>query len=439
MNPEFIQVASLLGRSLAALENSQEVTSYSRIPDPQQFRKIMSRGTDLSRCRRGKTFFDAIGYRTRIGQGMHDRGEAYVFADADLCDADRRGLSNHFPVRLKSISVARKRLRAGQVWDVSTCGEDWGVDALEELYVLLNVGRLEVEPGAAILVQGNVFSFVCQELIHLPDESENVLKVLIRGTPHGVSTGLRDRKNLDGKSGENGVHGISGQNGHDVQLSSSVLGPCIILKDSDQCRDGQRGSDGSNGCAGERGCNGGMSKTAEITIRSFVSSFGGLIVDVQPGDGGNGGAGGRGGHGGPGGHGASGVVGLDHTFHCGKGGDGGNGGNGGDGGPGGNAGLSSNVYLDVQLHATARVMCVAKQGRPGLGGAGGEEGRAGVGGRPGRESLDALVGKSGRDGRPGRIGRNGKPRPGPPIFLNDFLQPQTTEFTDSSASKEAFH
>ncbi len=160
MNPEFIQVASLLGRSLAALENSQEVTSYSRIPDPQQFRKIMSRGTDLSRCRRGKTFFDAIGYRTRIGQGMHDRGEAYVFADADLCDADRRGLSNHFPVRLKSISVARKRLRAGQVWDVSTCGEDWGVDALEELYVLLNVGRLEVEPGAAILVQGNVFSFV---------------------------------------------------------------------------------------------------------------------------------------------------------------------------------------------------------------------------------------------------------------------------------------
>lgn len=71
----------------------------------------------------------------------------------------------HLPVHVKAISVVEKTIAAGEVWDVSVRGSVWGLDDMEELYVTVNVCRLIIEPGASLIVRGNVFSLLCQEIM----------------------------------------------------------------------------------------------------------------------------------------------------------------------------------------------------------------------------------------------------------------------------------
>jgi hypothetical protein len=63
----------------------------------------------------------------------------------------------------------RKTIPAGAAWDVSVRGGCWGLDEMEELYVAVNVGSLVLELGASLVVRGNVFSLLCQEVIACGD------------------------------------------------------------------------------------------------------------------------------------------------------------------------------------------------------------------------------------------------------------------------------
>ena len=52
------------------------------IPHLERASEILSRADAATKKKRGRTFFDAIRNRQRLGQGVHDRCEAVVFADS---------------------------------------------------------------------------------------------------------------------------------------------------------------------------------------------------------------------------------------------------------------------------------------------------------------------------------------------------------------------
>ena len=128
---EFDRVAASFGHDLARLAAGETVVRDLRIPDHVAGRALLCRASDEVRRSRLASFFQPqIELRRRLGQGMHDRGEAVVWAAAPPEKGDRRGLSRHYPVRVRSISVREKRIAAGDSWNVSVRGEEWGVDRL---------------------------------------------------------------------------------------------------------------------------------------------------------------------------------------------------------------------------------------------------------------------------------------------------------------------
>ncbi|OGX81626.1 hypothetical protein BEN49_15215 [Hymenobacter coccineus] len=66
-------------------------------------------------------------------------------------------------MHVQAVSIDTKVLGPGEQWDVSApAAEAWGPTALP-LYVVLNVRRLVLHPGAAVVVRGAAFSLLCQE------------------------------------------------------------------------------------------------------------------------------------------------------------------------------------------------------------------------------------------------------------------------------------
>ncbi len=187
---EFAAVAEMLDQDPDLLFAGDELVSFIRLPDFERARQVLSRATDEQRAKRGATFFDAIRARQRLGQGMHDRGEAVVFADSVLHEPDLRGIQNHLPIRVKTVSVWQKRVPAGTEWDLSVRATDWDFDDdMEELYVLANFGTLVLEPEARLVVRGNVFSMVCQELVRLRPVPEQPGRRRV-GRHHGLAHAL---------------------------------------------------------------------------------------------------------------------------------------------------------------------------------------------------------------------------------------------------------
>jgi hypothetical protein len=43
-----------------------------------------------------------------------------------------------------------------------------GIDERDDLFNVVNVGELVIEPGGRVIVQGNVLVLGCQHLRHLP-------------------------------------------------------------------------------------------------------------------------------------------------------------------------------------------------------------------------------------------------------------------------------
>lgn len=382
----FFEKASLLKHDSAELKSGTEVCLYDHFSSIEAGRKMLSVASAEQRRKRQLNFFnESIAARQRLGQGKHDRGESVLFADGIFeKQDDLQGLGFHMPGHIKTLSLLHKTIHAGEVWDVSVRGDAWGLDDMEELYNVVNVGELIIQPGGRLIVQGNVFALVCQKLICPPFNDDAAQKAApcpyqigILPTPFSVDMKSGD---LNGVSGKPGSDGIAGQDGREAEIASSLLGPRLVQPITQTDMQGGAGTNGEDGVTGGDGRNGGMCKIAEITIFELV---GDLNVFVQAGEGGFGGDGGQGGKGGDGGHGANGQLLLDGYLAPGQGGAGGTGGKGGKGGNGGNGGLASNIYINVAQEAEKQVHCLSLPSQGGFGGMGGTRGRNGIQGRPG--------------------------------------------------------
>lgn len=407
----------LLGHDAAAIQQGEECTSYITLPTIEDARRVLSMASAASRPERQKTFFNGpIAARRRLGQGMHDRGEAVLFAAGTIDEADLEGQSRHFPIHVKAISVLEKTIAAGETWDVSVRGEAWDLDDMEELYVTVNIGRLVIEPGASLVVRGNVFSLLCQEVIHLAKAKEGAFQIGILPTPFSADFGHGP---LDGAHGVDGGAGRDGLDGRKLEVERTLLGFRLREEANLSVMNGTPGEEGKHGTDGSRGRNGGMCKLAELTLRSVT---GHLTVFAGASEGGDGGRGGHGGDGGRGGDAGDGHKLWHSVVRGGNGGAGGHGGDGGKGGHGGNGGLASNIYIDVSVGDESKITRNARPSKSGKAGPGGLAGTGGAGGRQGNgpeEKFDGAPGQTGTSGIPGRAGACGRSRPAPWIFLND--------------------
>ncbi|MCB0628194.1 MAG: hypothetical protein R2824_02005 [Saprospiraceae bacterium] len=414
---EFKAKAKKLGHDPDLLILGETLVSHFTLPTLQMCREIVSDATAEERRERAKHFFnEQLIARSRLGQGMHDRGESIVFAEGQMKESDLASLAHHLPVHVKAWSILYKRVPAGEVWDVSARAEEWGLSKMEELYTAVNIGTLVLEPGASMVIRGNVFSLLCQELIVLPDQPKDAYQIGILPTPFPVDI---DKGTHHGSDGIDGLDGTPGQDGLPMDLEYGTLGAMIRTLPDPLSLDGQAGTNGKAGTDGQKGKNGGMCKIAELSIRKLS---GPLAVFSQAGKGGNGGQGGNGGSGGNGGHGTAGYKGVSGNIKGGQGGDGGNGGQGGRGGHGANGGLSSNIYLSVLPKSEQQISMHSLPSEGGIGGQGGQGGAGGFGGRGGIGKIPEVQGSEGIDGQKGADGKNGtngRTRPAAVLYLNE--------------------
>jgi hypothetical protein len=424
---EFFERALRADHSEQRLRAGEVLCSYMTLQSIDAARDLMSTATDAQRAARREVYFnEALLARQRLGQGVHDRGEAVAMTGGELSESDWAGLKNHLPLHVKVISVLDKTLEGDEDWDVSVRSDIWGLDYMEELYVLVNIGNLRMAPGSSLAVRGNVFSLICQCITtsNNPDDWQvpptEIPRISILPTPFAVDFRGPDLPH-NGLPGNAGTHGEAGRDGEKVLLGSSLFGQIAIGDHHGLRMDGSDGQPGNNGGNGQRGRNGGMCKTAEITIRRLEGK---LAVFSQGGDGGRGGDGGAGGKGGNGGNGSHGSRAIGGVISGGRGGDGGNGGNGGRGGRGGNSGLSSNIFVTIPDHQEDLINGISLPGNPGAGGQSGKGGLAGVQGRGGKGPGEAFNGSDGKHGKPGSNGPSGhmgRQRAAANIFLNERI------------------
>lgn len=422
---DFYERARLLGHDETKLRNGEEVIKFILPESPQEVRRLFSVATPNQRKERQKSFYTpGLAIRARLGQGIHDRGEAFVFAEEPIHDSDQQGLNNHFPAHGKTLSILRKTVAANEVWDVTVSADIWGIDESEELYTTVNVGELILEPGAKVIVRGNVFSLLCQKLIYKGVLSENDEDYQIGILPTPFSLDMRKGPE-NGNDGAHGFHGRNGKKGINYQVQSTLIGLQISDNVDTQKMNGTDGAEGYHGQPGGNGRNGGMSKIAEITLRSIEGK---IKVFSQAGKGGNGGHGGNGGNGGHGGDGSNGYKLISGILEGGSPGNGGNGGNAGAGGNGANGGLSSNIYINVsdqhltQIKATSLPSTSGKAGLAGQPGATGTSGLLGQSPLPQRNQV-----KNGHNGAIAKNGRSGKSRHASAFFLNENRVTSVTE------------
>lgn len=412
---EFLERARALDHNTETALKGEEITTYFLLSDIDKARDLMSVATPSQKALRRSSFFNPpIMARRRLGQGNHDRIECYGVAGGSFSDKDREGLQKHLPLHVKAISVAHKTIPAGETWDVSVRGHHWDLDDQEELYVIVNVGKLTIEPGASMVIRGNVLFLLCQEVVYEGNPGDSY-QIGILPTPFSVDF---SQGPLNGRDGLPGCKGASGADGREPDVDQTLIGYRLREQSDPSLTHGQRGEDATHGCNGSPARNGGMCKLAEITIRKVT---GRVTLFAQAGKGGNGGNGGNGGAGGNGGHGANGINTLSGPIPGGKGGDGGNGGHGGRGGHAGNGGIASNIYLEVSRGDLGKVSCLSLPSQPGLPGEGGHGGPGGKGARPSRghaPTHHGQAGKPGRKGNSGPPGNRGRSRPAPYIFLN---------------------
>jgi hypothetical protein len=145
-------------------------------------------------------------------------------------------------------------------------GDVWGLDDKEELYVTLNVGLLVMEPGASLVIRGNVFSLLCQTIVNEGDPATVAAgyQIGILPTPFSVDSGHGP---MDGPSGADGSAGRDGACGNPMSVENSILGFRLREEVAVDSMHGQPGEDGRPGGDGGHGRNGGMCKLAALTLR----------------------------------------------------------------------------------------------------------------------------------------------------------------------------
>jgi hypothetical protein len=435
--------ARRFGHDPGRLAGTAELVSYPVMPSFQALRTLPA-ATPGQRRRRQEVYFGpAIAIRRTIGQGVHDRLEAAVFADGTADPADVARAARHLPFPTRILSVRHRHVRSGECWDLSVRGEHWGLDGRDDIMNVVNIGSLHLAPGAIVTVRGNLLILIVQRLICDDDDDDASCQLAILPTPFSVDprTGPLDGPGgLAGRDGTGGADGVAAPTAP-TWLGAGLTGPVI----PGAC-DGRDGTAGTPGGDGTKGRNGGTSKIAEISIGELTGS---LTLVATAGRGGDGGSGGDGGRGGPGGHGADGQRTLQGILRPGHGGDGGSGGDGGRAGRGGDGGISSNVFVSLPPGQEGRLRVLA---HPSAGGRGGSGGLGGPGGPPGRAGAKAPVpgiavpgipvpgtpapvtdnpvtddpvtddlAASGRDGAVGARAHDGRARSAPPVFVNERL------------------
>jgi hypothetical protein len=388
----FDQHARRLGHDPARLSGDTELVSYPALPTVASLRAL-SAATQAQRRRRQDVFFGpSVAIRRAIGQGVHDRTEAAVFADGHLDPADEARALIHFPFPTRILSVRHRDVGPGECWDLSVRDDHWDIDFRDDILNVVNVGSLRLAPGAIVAVRGNLLILIVQRVSCDGEGTPGQLAILPVPFPVDRRVGP-----LDGPGGPTGRDGADGPDGAAAPTAPTWLG-CDWLTGPvvpGAC-DGRDGGDGSDGGDGARGRNGGPSKLAEITIGELT---GPLTLVATAGRGGAGGAGGRGGDG----------------------------------------GISSNVFvcLPPEQEGWLRVLShPAPGGRGSQGGAGGRGGRPGIAARrpgstgpegpgdhspSGGDGAGSRDGTDGRDGTGGRDGIDGRSRPAPPVYVNERL------------------
>jgi hypothetical protein len=430
----FDEHARRLGHDPGLLTGDAELVSYPSLPTVAGLRALSAASTE-QRSRRQAVFFGPpIAIRRGIGQGVHDRTEAAVFADGQLDPVDEARALMHFPFPTRILSVRHRDVGPGECWDVSVREEYWGIDYRDDILNIVNIGSLRLAPGAVVAVRGNLLILIVQRII-CDTEGDAPAQLAILPTPFSVDRRVGP---LDGPGGQAGRDGTGGADGVAAPTAPTWLG-CDWLTGPvvpGAC-DGHDGGDGFDGGDGARGRNGGPSKLAEITIGELT---GPLTLVATAGRGGDGGHGGHGGAGGSSGNGADGQRTVQGVLPPGRGGSGGHGGNGGHGGRGGDGGISSNVFVSLPPDQEEWLRVLSHPSPGGAGSRGGTGGTGGRGGYPGTPALipgsPAPVGPrdpspSGRDGAAGRDGIDGRSRPAPPVFVNERLvEPMPGPATD---------
>ena len=417
----FERHARRFGHDVGRLCGGAELVSYPVVPSVAGVRALAA-ATPGQRRRRQQVFFNpVVELRRSIGQGIHDRIEAFVFADGTIDPADEARTAHHFPFPTRILSVRHRDVRSGESWDLSVRGDHWGLDDRDDIMNVVNVGSLRLEPGATVLARGNLLILIIQRLICEAGEP-GLYQLAILPTPFSVD---HDTGPLHGSGGPAGRDGGAGTGGVGAPTAQTWLGARLLRPVVPGAADGRDGGAATPGGDGAKGRTGGASKLAEITIGELAGQ---LTILATAGRGGGGGAGGAGGRGGCGGDGAPGQRTMQGVIPPGSGGDGGRGGDGVRGGRGGHGGIASNVFVSLPPGQTGQVRVLA---HPSGGGQGGPGGRGGAGGQAGRggahapEPGAAGVSRPRPDGRPGLPGadglpgRDGRARPAPPVFVNE--------------------
>ena len=113
MNSEFYERAAILGHDPALLERGLEQTVYGKAAF-REIERIISCASAEQKRRRLATFFNPpVKMRSRLGQGVHDRGEAAAFAAEILSDSDMSDIARHFPACIKTSSIPVKTIMPG--------------------------------------------------------------------------------------------------------------------------------------------------------------------------------------------------------------------------------------------------------------------------------------------------------------------------------------
>lgn len=390
----FDEQARRLGHDPGRLTGDAELVSYPSVPTIAAGRALTAATAQQRRRRQAVFFGPSIEIRRAIGQGVHDRTEAAIFADGQVEPADEARALIHFPFPTRILSVRHRDVGPGECWDLSVREEHWDIDFRDDIMNVVNIGSLRLAPGAIMAVRGNLLILIAQRIICGGQGAPPQLAILPVPFPVDRRVGP-----LDGTGGPAGRDGADGPDGGTAPTAPTWLG-CDwltgpVVPGSGDGRDGFNGGDGGDGA---RGRNGGPSKTAEITIGELT---GPLALVATAGRGGNGG----------------------------RGGDGGLGGDGGHGGRGGDGGISSNVFVSLPPDQEGQLRVLSHPSPGGRGSRGGSGGSGGRGGRPGvparipggPAAVPGDPSPSGRDGASGRDGIDGRSRPAPPVFVNERL------------------
>lgn len=399
---EFLTYAYKFGITKKEIENESFISKRTGGNTIQELREKVSLATVSMRQERAETFFDNIKARSRMGQGIHDRLEAYAFADGEFSDYDIAGMNRHVPIPILFTCVKELTLDSNECLDLTADAADWNRGKGDDIISIFNVHTLNLKKNAKIRVRGNIFVMLCQNLIN----DGGCLQIMPTDFSYEKSY-IGKMNGNDGKNGENGTAPVSNLQ---LPMTSTLFGD-FYEGPIRGVQNGRNGNDGKDGAPGQNGFCGGALKIAEINIRNIAGKP--LSILISGGCGGNGGNGGKGGDGSSGTDGGKPYRTFSEIFPGGKGGDGGNGGNGGNGGRGGNGGISSNVYIEVPNPQMLDVTVL-----PGYGGNGGKGGKGGKGGEGGRSyEIESMNGHDGACGMEGKAGKSGRTRQPSAVFV----------------------